>query len=300
MKKTVALMDKLLRLAHGEALPASSLKGEWFERMAAEGILVAIVHGSHKSLRARDERSFREFLAGQYELRNLEACRDLLAQGGADRATQVNLTGDSKFVSRRTFCGFLVHSFQPIPAMLNGTPMTILPQDGSFVFVYDYRDFVIPEDVVVIGIENPENFRHVAAQKRLFESAVPDGARMLFVSRYPQGQTKDLVHWLQSIPNRYVHWGDLDLAGIHIYLSEFYKHLGKRASLLIPADYESRIAWGSRERYEKQFARFGKLECGDPRIKEVLDCIHRHHRGYDQEGYIKDGVCLQPKPDVES
>ena len=34
MKKTVALMDKLLRLAHGEALPASSLKGEWFERMA--------------------------------------------------------------------------------------------------------------------------------------------------------------------------------------------------------------------------------------------------------------------------
>jgi len=35
----------------------------------------------------------------------------------------------------------------------------------------------------------------------------------LFVSRYPQTQSKDLLNWLQSIPNPYLHFGDFDLTG---------------------------------------------------------------------------------------
>lgn len=33
MKKTAKLIEKLIRLANGDALPASSLKGAWFEQM---------------------------------------------------------------------------------------------------------------------------------------------------------------------------------------------------------------------------------------------------------------------------
>ena len=54
MKKTATLIDKLIRLANGETLPASSLKGVWFEQMQNDGILLATAHGSRKSLRASD------------------------------------------------------------------------------------------------------------------------------------------------------------------------------------------------------------------------------------------------------
>ena len=234
MKKTVALIDKLIRLAGGEALPASSLKGDWFDQMQAEGILVAVTHGSRKSLRVADTSSFRNYLASQYEIRDLEQTRELLSNESAGRASQVEVTGDSKFLSRRTFTGFLVNSYQPIDAVLNGKPLTILPPDGTFLFIADYPHFCIPEDVVIVGVVNVENFRHVARQKYLFE----DYGKVLFVSRYPQNQSKDLLQWLLSIPNRYVHFGDLDLAGVAIYQNEYYRHLRERSSFFIPEDYE--------------------------------------------------------------
>lgn len=48
MKKTVALMDKFICLAGGEALPASSLKGDWAEQMVADGVLLIVSNGSRK------------------------------------------------------------------------------------------------------------------------------------------------------------------------------------------------------------------------------------------------------------
>ena len=283
MKKTAALIEKLIRLACGDTLPASSLKGDWFEQMQADDILVAVTHGSRKSLRVVNTSSFRNYLASQYNIRDLEQTLELLSNGGVDRASQVEVTGDSKFLSHRTFTGFLVNSFQPIDAVLSEERLTILPPDGTFIFIADYQHFCIPEDVVIIGVENAENFRHVARQKYLFE----EYGKVLFVSRYPQNQNKDLLQWLLSIPNKYVHFGDLDLAGVAIYQNEFYRHLGERASLLIPENYEERISKGNLDLYNSQLPQYGKMKIEDKRVSNLLSCIHRYHRGYEQEGFIK-------------
>lgn len=283
MKKTAALIEKLIRLAGGDTLPASSLKGDWFEQMQADDILVAVTHGSRKSLRVVNTSSFRNYLASQYNIRDLEQTLELLSNGGVDRASQVEVTGDSKFLFHRTFTGFLVNSFQPIDAVLSEEQLTILPPNGTFMFIADYQHFCIPEDVVIIGVENAENFRHVARQKYLFE----EYGKVLFVSRYPQNQNKDLLQWLLSIPNKYVHFGDLDLAGVAIYQNEFYRHLGERASLLIPEDYEERISKGNLDLYNSQLPQYGKMKIEDKRVSNLLSCIHRYHRGYEQEGFIK-------------
>lgn len=63
MKKTVALMDKFICLAGGEALPASSLKGDWIEQMVADGVLLIVSNGSRKRVRAIDGQAFREHLS---------------------------------------------------------------------------------------------------------------------------------------------------------------------------------------------------------------------------------------------
>lgn len=282
MKKTATLFEKLIRLATGETLPASNLKGDWFEQMQADGILVAVTRGSRKSLRVADTNLFRNYLDSQFNIRDLEQTRELLSNGSIDRASQVEITGDSKFLSHRTFTGFLVSSYQPIDAILNGNPLTIFPPQGCYIFIADYQYFCIPDDIVIVGVENAENFRYVECQRHLFKSY----EKVLFVSRYPQGQSKDLLKWLLSIPNRYVHFGDLDLAGIAIYENEYYCHLGERASFFVPIDFEHRVSEGSLERYNTQFNKYGNMKVKDIRLQNLLSCIHHYHRGYDQEGFI--------------
>lgn len=283
MKKTLSLIDKLIRLANGEMLPASSLKGDWFEQMQADGILLTVTHGSRKVLRVTDTTIFLHYLASQYEIRDLEQTRQLLQKDDLDRAEQVNITGDSKFVTHRTFTGFLVNSYQPIDAMLNGKPLKIHPQEGSFLFISDYRHFCVPPEVVIVGIENAENFRYIERQEYLF-SAYP---QVLFVSRYPQKQSKDLIQWLMSIPNQYVHFGDFDLAGLHIYETEYYTHIPDRASFLIPEDIGTRLQKGSAARYNDQYEKFKNYRPTDERIQYLYELIHKYHRCYDQEGYIE-------------
>ena len=287
MKITVALIQRLKELSDGKTLPASNLRGDWFQQMQADGILLAVTHKSRKGYRAVDKTSFLHYISSQYDIRDLDSTLELLQREESDRALQVEVTGDSKFIRHRTFQGFLVNSYQPIPAELNGQSITILPTEGSFVFISDYQLFSIPKDVVIVGIENAENFRYIRRQQYLFNNYFSKDSLLLFVSRYPLQQHNDLINWLKSIPNTYVHFGDLDLAGIAIYQNEFYRHLGERSSFFIPDDYEERIAKGKRERYEIQLPQYGEMKIEDQRVANLLSCIHHYHLGYDQEGYIK-------------
>ena len=108
----------------------------------------------------------------------------------------------------------------------------------------------------------PERQKAVFEQIRDRYDGVPP---LLLVSRYPQ--SKDLV--------------------LYIYLTVFYRPLGDRATFFIPEDIEQRVSRGSRDRYEIQFPRFGKMDISDPRAKPLVDILHRYQKGYDQEGYVE-------------
>lgn len=288
MKVTKGLIDKLIALRDGESLPASALKGEWVEELIRDGILVSSSRGSRRSLKAVDSESFAQAIARVDErFADLERFRDLLMEesssGDAFRASQASDSGNSKLRMMRSFPGFLVNSYETIEAQLNGRSCVILPEEGSSVFVSDWEHFVIPSDVTVVGIENPENFRFIRQQRQLFESCLP-GKRLLFVSRYPQ--SSDLRNWLMGIGNPYVHFGDFDLAGIKIFLSEFHKYLLRRSSYLIPSDIEERLKNGSTERFQGNYYENRNLSSDIPELQTLIGLIMMFHKGYDQEGYI--------------
>ena len=78
------------------------------------------------------------------------------------------------------------------------------------------------------------------------------------------------------------------MAGIHIYLTEFRKWLDdSRCEFFIPRDIETLLAKGSRDRYDSQIARFGKLTVDDPRLEYLISLLHKYRKGYDQEGLIR-------------
>lgn len=281
MRYTKSLIDKLMRLACGEAVASSSFTGNVADDMLADGIITRQSRGRSVSYRAVDGNAFVEYLANRYGISNLYETAELLSSGLAPRYEQVRLMGNSKMVRHRTMRGFMVNSYTDIEATIKGQPMTIHPPEGTFTYIYDYEDFSVGSDVVVIGMENSENFRLVERQAYLFR----DIAHPLFVCRYPQNG--DLVRWLEKMPNRYVHFGDFDLAGISIFQSEFYAHLGpERSKFFIPSDIRLRLPFGSSERYDTQYAHYGNLHVTDSRLNKLVGLIHHYHRGYDQEGYI--------------
>lgn len=283
MKLTVALIDKLIRLTAGESLPASQLRGKWVDELLLDGQLVNTSHGTRRTLHTPQPRAFRKALSEIDErLANLERMREILLSEDSSRAEQAAASGNSKLLKVRSCPGFPVNSYEPITCRLQGQEFVVNPQEGSFLFVADWQTFTLPTDVVVVGIENLENFRLIRQQRQLFEQTIGCD-RMLFVSRYPQ--SNDLISWLQRIPNKYVHFGDFDLAGIHIFLTEFHVCLGARASFLIPEDIRTRLSQGSKERYDRQYLRFRQLHTDIRPLQRLIELIHQFHRCYDQEGY---------------
>ena len=275
----MAISASIQALISGEQVAGSRLSRSLLDELMGEGLLMVTTHGSRKSYRARDAEALKRYLTDKDEsFRMLEI-------GTADsRASMAAETGNSKLVTVRSCPGFPANSFTPISCLLRGEEFVINPPEGSFVFIDDWQHFAIPEDVVVVGIENLENFRMVRRQRELFAS-VQGNVPLLFVSRYPQ--STDLRKWLMSIPNRYVHFGDFDLAGINIFLTEFLSYLGpERSSFLIPKDIEHRLKLGSTKRYDEQFLHFGHIKSDIQELQELIRLINYYRKGYDQEGYI--------------
>jgi hypothetical protein len=273
-------IDCLLKLATGESVPSSSFKGEIVDEMIDNDVIVQIVHGRRKTYKAVSLDVLADFLAANYEIKDLKAYASFQIGAAPSRSTQVAALGNSKAVRRRTMSGFLVNTYEPIKVLYKGKTIELHPYDGTFTFIYDYYALALTADVTIVGVENCENFRWVSRQKNLFKHL----GKVLFVCRYPQ--SGDLIRWLQSIPNRYVHFGDFDLAGVFIYQNEFYNKLGDRASFLVPDDIEARLKSGSRERYDAQIKRYSHMKVTDERLRPIIDLIKKYRRGYEQEGYI--------------
>lgn len=269
----------ILDLLNGETVPASRINEVLVNELMEEGLLHIMPHGSKRSYRSDCPELLLKYLIGKDEsYRVLELGPDKTVE---TRSEQAENTGNSKLVQARSCPGFPVNSYQEIACNLDGKNICVNPQEGCFTFITDWQNFKVPEDVVIVGVENMENFRYPKLQSYLFNEL----GKILFVSRYPQ--STDLRRWLLSIKNKYIHFGDFDLAGIHIYETEFYKYLGERASFFIPEDIERRLEKGSINRYDIQLERFGHYVPSDERVMPLFDLIHKYHRGYDQEGYIK-------------
>ena len=274
----MAISASIQALISGELVAGSKLSSKLLDELMAEGLLSVVTRGSRKSYRARDIETLKRYLIDKDE-----SYRILDVHNSDSRASMAAETGNSKLLTIRSCPGFPINSYEPIECSLNGESFVVNPPEGSFVFINNWQQFTISQDVVVVGIENMENFRMIRRQRKLFESVLGDKP-LLFVARYPQ--STDLRKWLMRIPNKYVHFGDFDLAGIHIFLTEFHKYLGDRASFLVPSDIEQRLAKGSQDRYNNQYGKYHTLHCDIPYLQSLIDLINKHHRGYDQEGYI--------------
>jgi len=281
MKLNLKIAKVFVRLINGESIPNSLAKSSLIDALVDENIIYR--KGKHKkSLELINEKGLHTFLANQLQVNDLYGYISLKENPNATRAESTKITTNSKISKERAFKGFLVNSYNSITAELNNKQIIINPQKGSFVFIYDYESFKIPKEVTVVGVENSKNFSQINNQKYLFNKINP-----LFISRYPQNQSKDFIKWMKSIPNNYVHFGDFDIAGIGIYINEYKKHLSEKAAFFIPENIKSDLKKGNRERYDKQQINFKLDHIQEPKVLDLIELIKKEKKGLDQEYYIE-------------
>ena len=276
------IAEKLLLLQQGAIISASSAKHAVIDEFVDENIIQRTGR-VQKSLSVLNNDRLKVYLQNKFGINDLDKYIETLKQSDFKRTDLTEVSSNSKLKKVRTFKGFLVNSYWPIQARINGNSIFINPEVGTFTFISDFESFEIPDDITIVGIENPENFRYIEKQKYLFENIKP-----LFICRYPQNQHKDLIKWLQTIPNPYLHFGDLDFAGIGIYLNEFKKHLGNRATFFIPSNAEELLErYGNRELYDNQKRNFSMEEIEEIKLNQLITMIHEYKRGLEQEVFIK-------------
>ncbi len=280
-KLTISLAEKLQRIFNGEQLSKSSFKGEIAEELISENIVVISGRGK-QVLTLNNSVALTNYLFRKFGINDLLQYINTLKQSeNLSRADLVKASSNSKTEQVRTFTGFLVNTIQPIAAKINGRDFTIDPIGGTFVFISDYEHFTIEEDVIIVGIENAENFRLIDRQKHLF-----DFAKCLFVSRYPQNQSKDFINWMLKIRNPYYHFGDYDFAGLNIFVNEYQKHLPDRAHLFVPKNLEHYFELhGNRELFYNQKINFD-LNGQDDTVKNIYNLINKYQKGLEQEALI--------------
>lgn len=283
MKVPVHIAEKLLLLSQGESIPSSLAKHSLIEDLVSEGIIERKGR-IQKSLLVSNNKALHTYLQNNYSINDLQEYIQISKKEEVTRTELVAATSDSKHTGVRSFKGFLINYYSPIQATLNGNQITLNPVDGTFQFIYDFEKFIVSPDITIVGIENPSNFRYIDNQKYLFSDIKP-----LFVSRYPQNQSKDLIKWLQQIPNNYLHFGDFDFSGIGIYLNEFKKHLADRSIFFIPENIDKLIAdFGNKKRYDIQKINFEVKAIREENLLQLIDTIHKFRKGLDQEILINE------------
>ena len=282
MKLPVSIAEKLISLLNGEKIPFSKLKHEVIDLMIDNGILTVQLQGRSKKLvYLSNKELLAPFLINHLGIDNLGNYISGYLKAELSRSEAIEISSNSKLKSIRTFKGFLVNCYEPVECVLNNQVISIEPQEGTFTFIYDYLTFTPSPDITIVGIENPENFRQIQKQRKLF-----DNIRPLFVSRYPQN--KDLIKWLMSISNDYLHFGDFDFAGLNIYMNEYKKHLQDKSSFFLPANIERLLsARGNRDNYTNQTIQFDVQLVDEENVLILVRLIEKYRKGLEQELLIR-------------
>lgn len=158
---------QILAMLKGEEIASSKLSPRLTALLRQEGLLMLKNNGSRCKYRIAEamRESCRTLLVQDFGLKcSLEEWISA-SSSMQTRADMVRMVGDSKAKKVNTFRGFLVDCYVQIDAMLEGKPFILHPMEGSSVFINQPDRFEIPEDVIVVGMENAENFMQIRLQR---------------------------------------------------------------------------------------------------------------------------------------
>jgi hypothetical protein len=172
--------------------------------------------------------------------------------------------------------GFFIRAFHT-EIVVSGITIPPVPQ-GTELFIHQPEKLEISKNALVVGIENPECFLKFEKLAHLFPQK-----ELVIIMRYLSSSPNK---WLQTITNSYLHFGDFDPAGLHIYIREYRNQLpASRCSFFIPPNIEKLIdKFGIPTLYDQQIHLLKNIDFQlYPEVERLIYLLSKHRKGLEQE-----------------
>lgn len=278
------LIEVLHGLAVSEGRFSSKQNRKLLDEFVSEGILSFNPRRNTKYVLSYNHQQLRDYLARNFQITHLEGYIEFLKNSDATRSEGVKVASNSKAKNNRVLQGFFVKTYLDINGVLNGEPLCLKPPNGTWLYIVDFNEFTIPEDVTVVGVENTETFGCINNYSHLFTDKKP-----LFLLRF---DNNSYIEWLKLIRNPYLHFGDFDLSSLAIYIREFREKLGvDRCDFFVPDNIFDLITTSdNRSDYLNQLddPKVKNLVFDDyPEIKELANHISSKKKTVEQEILMK-------------
>jgi len=249
--------EKLIAIANNETVSIGLFKSkqskDLLDIFLSENILQKSKKRNSFIVYSNNIEQLGNFLRERYGIINLEKYHQLLINPNSTKSESAQIASNSKVKETKVYTGFFIRTYSNIEGELNGNKLNLKTVKGSSLFISDFRDLIIPKNVIIVGIENPETFYLIDNYKHLFEDFNP-----LFLLRF---NNKAFIEWLQLIPNKYLHFGDFDLSAIAIYILEYRNKIdSKRCNYFTPKNIEDLIY------NSKNYSDYVK-QLNDPKVK---------------------------------
>lgn len=287
MNIPISFIEKLILISNKETVSIGQFKSkqnkELLEIFLGENILQKSKKKNSFIVYTNNNEQLRNFIRERYGIVNLEDYYHLLNNPNSTKSESAQIASDSKTKRTKVYTGFFVRTFADVEGNLNGENINLKTLKGSSLFISDFRNLIIPENITIVGIENPETFYLIENYKHYFEKIEP-----LFLLRF---NNKAFIEWLKLIPNKYLHFGDFDLSGIAIYILEYRNKIGfKRCNYFIPNNIDKLIDNSKNYKdYTKQLydPKVIGLDFDNyPEIKKLASIIKKYRKTIEQEALM--------------
>jgi len=288
MEINLKLATQLQQLSKGESLTFKSFSAKnliFIKQLINDGLLYdnKIVRRK-KVVYCPSTDKLEKHLVAKYEIYGLQNYIDVLQNPNSTKSEMVNVSGDAKLQTNTSLDGFLLKAYENISGKINNETINLKTTDGTSLHINNWQSFEIEDIATIIVVENSENFKLIHKQKDLFNNIKP-----VFLLRYANSSA--ISKWITQTKNNYLHFGDFDLKGIHIYITEFKQKINKplRCKYFIPDNIEKLIYNnGNSKRYYEQKQNLKNFNfSAHPEIINLINIIEKHKKGLDQEYLIK-------------
>lgn len=187
----------------------------------------------------------------------------------------------TKSIESKSFNGLMISTFNKLEVNLNEKRQYLHPAEGMGSFIHYTSKLELGNDVILVGVENPQVVWYIDNYKHLFD----ENKKYLFLS-ISEYKTNYQYKWLESFKGEYIHFGDFDLAGISIYLNTVIPRLKNcnKYSFLIPDNIYNIIKEKNYTKdYQNQIRFLNIKSKEDKKVQKLIDFIKSYKITLEQE-----------------
>ncbi len=246
------------------------------------------VSGKPQHIYLEDESALWGVLKNKYNIDSIEDLNYHINQNNEpiSRNEMSDYYVHTKEKESKSFNGLMVNVLNKLEITFKNKKQYIYPMDGMGLFLHYVSKLQLADDVIVVGVENPQVVWEIFKYKHLFD----ENKKYLFIS-ISEYKTSYQYQWLESFEGEYIHFGDFDLAGANIYLNTVIPRLKKckKYSFLIPDNiYEIMKKRNYGKDYSNQTRYFKNTESKDNLIlQELIGFIKQYKITLEQEMLAK-------------